>query len=435
MIDLLMKRTTPKLLIIALMALTLIPFGQGSFASNLHAEALLNTGLPDLSTDNNGLLNPDLHLPSVTHFWPTELEMNSMMPGGNTSAESVFSYNFITAGSASTIADDYENLRSEASAQAEVIFRQGLYFGFAFMVILLNLVCFFLFEERVFLYYFLALTGITATLLFSDGLFTLFGMEQALNPKAIQATLLLAAMGCSALFASAYLNLHEFFPKLKWIALVQFTVAGLFTIAAWFTSDPIFAHLSNLVVFGMMSCYFLCGVMLFSRKNYAKFYVIAYAIPLLFAVDFFVLRNLGIEFLFTEAIHVKAAALVEMLVMTYAIVYRMQAIKEENILRQTEMRIFLKQQEALTSRQKTEKLIEDVYLENLIMHYDLDGFEIKLLQYISEGKDNTKIARKLKVTETDIEEMTKELYHKLEISEHIKEDYRIVESQPDYIYN
>ena len=99
------------------------------------------------------------------------------------------------------------------------------------------------------------------------------------------------------------------------------------------------------------------------------------------------------------------------------------------------MRIFLRQQEALSSRQKTEKLIEDVYLENLIMHYDLDGLEIKLLQYISEGKDNTKIARKLKTTEADVEELTKELYHKLEISEHIKEDFRMVESQPDYIYN
>ena len=59
------------------------------------------------------------------------------------------------------------------------------------------------------------------------------------------------------------------------------------------------------------------------------------------------------------------------------------------------------------------KLMEDVYLENLIMHYDLDGLEIKLLQYISEGKDNTKIARKLKTTEAEVEELTKELYQKL----------------------
>ena len=69
------------------------------------------------------------------------------------------------------------------------------------------------------------------------------------------------------------------------------------------------------------------------------------------------------------------------------------------------------------------------------MHYDLDGFEIKLLQYISEGKDNAKIARKLNTTEADIEDMTKELYEKLEIGEQIQQDYRMVEQQPDYIYN
>ena len=79
--------------------------------------------------------------------------------------------------------------------------------------------------------------------------------------------------------------------------------------------------------------------------------------------------------------------------------------------------------------------MEDMYLENLIMHYDLDGLEIKLLQYISEGKENEKIARKLKMSEEDIDDLTKDLYQKLEISEHIQEDYRIVESQPDYIYN
>ncbi len=98
------------------------------------------------------------------------------------------------------------------------------------------------------------------------------------------------------------------------------------------------------------------------------------------------------------------------------------------------MRIFLKRQEVL-NRTNTQKLMQDMYLENLIMQYDLDGLEIKLLQYISEGKDNAKIARKLKTTEIEIELFTKELYNKLEIGDHIKEDYRMVESQADYIYN
>jgi DNA-binding NarL/FixJ family response regulator len=57
------------------------------------------------------------------------------------------------------------------------------------------------------------------------------------------------------------------------------------------------------------------------------------------------------------------------------------------------------------------------------------------LQYISEGKENTKIARKLKLTEDEVVDYTKDLYKKLEISEHIQEDYSLLDNQPDYIYN
>jgi len=41
------------------------------------------------------------------------------------------------------------------------------------------------------------------------------------------------------------------------------------------------------------------------------------------------------------------------------------------------------------------------------------------LQYISEGKANKKIANKLKIKENDVVDYTKDLYEKLQISEHI----------------
>ena len=162
--------------------------------------------------------------------------------------------------------------------------------------------------------------------------------------------------------------------------------------------------------------------------------MIALAIPLLFSLDFFVFKKLGIYFLSTESSHLKAASIVEMFLMTFAIVYRMRAVKEEFNMRQNEMRIFLKRQEVL-NRTNTKELMQDIHIENLIMQYDLDGLEIKLLQYISEGKSNAKIARKLKTTEIEIESYTKELYNKLKVGDHIKEDYNMVETQADYIYN
>ncbi|MDX1462825.1 MAG: 7TM-DISM domain-containing protein [Marinirhabdus sp.] len=317
---------------------------------------------------------------------------------------------------------------------ARTSFKQGMYYGFALMVLLVNLMCYFIFEERLFLFYCLALAGVTAVFFYNDGIHHLFGMSTPSEPFLMQTFLLWVATSFSALFASKYLTLEEFFPKLKFITSPLIIIGGVLIGAAYLAEGTTIAYTANFVSISVLVCYFGASVFLFSRKNYAKFYAIAAFIPLLFAVDFFVLKNIGVNFLSTEATHIKIAGLIEMLILTYAIVYRMRAIKEEHEMRQTEMRIFLKRQEAI-NRQSAVKLMEEVYLENLIMHYDLDGLEIKLLQYISEGKENSKIARKLKTTEADVEELTKELYEKLEIGEQIQEDFRLLDSQPDYLYN
>lgn len=320
------------------------------------------------------------------------------------------------------------------SAAGKSLFKDGFFYGLALMVVLLNLICYFLFEEKVFLFYSIALASLTMVLFNNDGLLSLFGLATIENGFITGSVLLALAVGAGAVFAQKYLNIAEFYPKLKWITSLMFMSASILIFTAWATKSLEIVIAAHTLLFSILITYFGAGVLLFSRKNYAKFYVIAASIPLLFAIDFYLLKPLGFHFLFTETVHLKFALFAEMIILTYAIMFRMKAIKEEHVMRQTEMRIFLKRQESM-SRHNVEKLMEDMYLENLIMHYDLDGLEIKLLQYISEGKENEKIARKLKMTEEDIEDLTKELYQKLEISEHIQEDYRIVESQPDYIYN
>lgn len=347
------------------------------------------------------------------------------------------SYKYIDAGNRVPVGNSGTQaaIVNEASMSSQIIFRQGLYFGFALMLVLLNLVCFFLFEEKAFLYYSAALASMSVLLFFSDGLFGLLEFQPSANPLLSTTILTFIAVSLGAIFASKYLSLREFLPKFKNVGFGLVGLSLLLILAGWISSNPAYLHGANAILYTVAVTYFMAGVYLFSKKNYAKFFVIATFVPLLFCIDFFVLKPMGINFLSAQTAHIKAASIAEMLIITYAIMYRMQAIKEENMLRQAELRIFLKRQEVHTARRKTEKLVEDVYLENLIMHYDLDGLEIKLLQYISEGKDNTKIARKLKTSEHDIEELTKELYEKLEIGEQIQQDYRLVDSQPDYIYN
>ena len=72
-------------------------------------------------------------------------------------------------------------------------------------------------------------------------------------------------------------------------------------------------------------------------------------------------------------------------------------------------------------RVELERIIKGVYLENIIMKNNLAYIEIKILQYISEGNPNTKIAHKLKIKETEVVNYTKFLYYKPPHTKHIEE--------------
>ena len=313
-------------------------------------------------------------------------------------------------------------------------FWQGLFYGVVLLLVIINFVSFVLFDEKIYLVYGSSLVALAAFLFFSDGFMAFFDMHNVYNVEIVKASFYLVTAIASAIFGSYFLNLNTLFPKLKFVATGVFAAAAITLISGWFLETELFAVASNVLATAVIMTYFIMGIRLFSQKNYVKLYVIAMAFPILFTLDYLLSGPFSLSFLHIELTHIKGAVLVQILMLTYAILYRMKEIKEENLIKQTELKIFLKRQE-MTSRQKTEKHIEDVYLENVIMQYDLDGFEIKLLQFISEGKTNEKICRKLKLSENDLEEATNELYTKLEIREHIKEDYHMVESQPDFIYN
>ena len=98
-------------------------------------------------------------------------------------------------------------------ASATVIgnsFGTGMFYGFAIMVVLLNLVCFFLFDEKLFLFYALTLTAIGTLLFLSDGLMPLMGISEISNPQAIESLLVLATCSFGAWFAS---KVFKCFPK------------------------------------------------------------------------------------------------------------------------------------------------------------------------------------------------------------------------------
>ena len=95
----------------------------------------------------------------------------------------------------------------------------GFYYGFSFLIILYNLIFFFLFKDKVFIYY----SFFQATLCFGiftmDGMLNFYNIFGNLNEFLMVANYLLMAF-FSSKFAVSYLFLDTYFPRLKRLTFI-----------------------------------------------------------------------------------------------------------------------------------------------------------------------------------------------------------------------
>jgi hypothetical protein len=314
------------------------------------------------------------------------------------------------------------------------IFSNGIFYGFVLMLVLLNVFCYALFKDKTFGLFALGMTTLSALIFQFDGLAALFTLEFTESLFLEIGTLwLLAAL--FSVFSHQYLLAKEYAPKLK---ILSGILLSLSLVAVGFYAlleSTLYLQVAQVILMTLVGRYLFLGILRAKDSGYAKIFIIALTPFLIILTDQLIYNQLGQSLFGLSDGLLKISATLLVLTMTYGLLYRMQSLKGEQDMRQLEMRIFMDRQEAFTARAKTEKLVEDLYLENLIMQYDLDGFEIKLLQYISEGKTNAVIAKKMKTTVEEIEDRTKDLYQKLDIAEQIREDQTLLQSQPDYLYN
>ncbi|MDA9128364.1 7TM-DISM domain-containing protein [Flavobacteriaceae bacterium] len=314
------------------------------------------------------------------------------------------------------------------------IFSNGIFYGFVLMLVLLNSFCYALFKDKTFGLFALGMTTLSALIFQFDGLAALFTLEFTESLFLEIGTLwLLAAL--FSVFSHQYLLAKEYAPKLKILSGILLSLSLVSVGFYALLESTLYLQVAQVILMTLVGRYLFLGILRAKDSGYAKIFIIALTPFLIVLTDQLIYNQLGQSLFGLSDGLLKISATLLVLTMTYGLLYRMQSLKGEQDMRQLEMRIFMDRQEAFTARAKTEKLVEDLYLENLIMQYDLDGFEIKLLQYISEGKTNAVIAKKMKTTVEEIEDRTKDLYQKLDIAEQIREDQTLLQSQPDYLYN
>ncbi|MCP9768108.1 hypothetical protein EGI22_09300 [Lacihabitans sp. LS3-19] len=287
----------------------------------------------------------------------------------------------------------------------------GLYYGLGIVIVILNLFYFFNFKEITFLYYSFFLTGILFTILFRDGLVP-FVFNSSWLAKDGEVIFHFATVSFGILFASEYLRHQLHFPKLKFFAFLNSLATLIFFSIYIGTNRFIWFGLAQLSGITLLSIYWISSLLLFRKNTFSAFFAIAYSFILLLTIDFFILPIFGLPNLGITTSLMKISSVFEMLILSYAVVYRMRILQKEN--KDIQASLFKRTSQIEKLEEELNKL--KLGVKNNITTADLSGREVEILTMIANGVPTKEMADKLFLSVNTIKYHVKNLYDKLEIS-------------------
>lgn len=294
----------------------------------------------------------------------------------------------------------------------------GGYYGIVLMVIALNLIYYFSLKDETFLYYSLFLASINISFMGLDGSVYIFFDNDYLELICILFHFLIQVFG--SLFASKFLQLKRFSSKLNLIGRLSLFLPFMFYACFLINRNFLFYALGDLLGLIVLSFYWFLGVLLVRKETYARFFVVGYSLILFMGFFYLVPLDFGINYFSVSFIFLKLGALFEMMVLTYAVTYRVKKLKEENIFFKTEIKTHvneLYQLKKVLKKQKENKI--NINLNNKIKElkdtYTLTEREVDVVLKIAKGSSNKQIAEDLFISVSTVKYHTKNLYEKLNV--------------------
>jgi DNA-binding CsgD family transcriptional regulator len=288
----------------------------------------------------------------------------------------------------------------------------GFYYGFAFLTIVYSLFYFFLFKDEAFLYYALLLSSVSFGLFILDGMLNFFDLSDSVNDFLNIINYVFLAI-FSSKFANSYLFLDNHFPNHKKLSYSLSTATIITVILYLIFKSYYLILLVNIFVFTILFSYWMYAVLLFRKNVYTKFLVFADAMILFTAIDFFILKFLGICIIHIDAMSIKLGAFLEMILLSIAVLYRMKSLKAEYRHMRNEIIKFSAQ--LASQKQSINRL-------DLLSVREREIFNLIVL--INTNKE---IAHELNVSVNTVKFHIKNIYEKLEISSR-KEAFTIAET-------
>lgn len=288
-------------------------------------------------------------------------------------------------------------------------FMNGVYYGFALMVLIVNLFFYFSLKDTTFLFYCFFLIAITLVISGYDGLLGTVLPVSFLAYNNLFTHFLISIFG--ALFANQFLNIKYYLPKSNRIGVCLLFIAMCNYLLFIPTHQYLFVAIANTFSLLALLHYWIIGVMLLKKHKFAKFFVLGYSLVLFSSFLFIIHVDWGLNTYAVSLDLIKFGSLFEMLILTYAITYRVTILQNENERFKKEIKNYLNKINLLKSTTTIE-----ADMENLITKNNLSDREADVLLLIFKGYTNRRIGDELFISLNTVKYHIRNIYQKLNIN-------------------
>jgi len=305
----------------------------------------------------------------------------------------------------------------------------GLYYGLAIMVFVLNITFYIALKDKSFLYYSLFMACINISFTAFDGTAYLYFSQDIFDDFLIIFHLLIQVFG--ALFASKFLNLKYFYPRLNILGMSFITIPASFYFLFYITNNFLYFAIGDFLGLLVLAYYWAMGFVMIKKEEFAKYFVIGYCMVLFAAIFYLTPLNFGLTTLTATFNQLKFGNILEMLVLTYAITRRVQKLQEENNNYRNELKIYLDEIYGLKEQLKNSNTKEaettlNAKIEKIKNTHNLTDREVDILLKITEGLSNSEIADALYISINTVKYHTRNLYEKLDVKKRTEISSKII---------
>jgi DNA-binding CsgD family transcriptional regulator len=283
------------------------------------------------------------------------------------------------------------------------------YYGVAFLIILYNFFYYVLFKDDTFLHYSLFLGFMCLGIFTMDGMLHFYSINERLIEVIIVLNYTFLAY-FSSKFVHRYLFLDKNYPKLK---RFSYTVGAAIIISAifYFIFKSYYYLLTlNILVFLLLLIYWIVTILLFNKNFYNKILALGYVLILFSAIDYFILKLIGVSIVNINATSIKVGAFLEMTILSIAILYRMKILKEENDFMREKIISY-----AIKIKNLSEEISDEKQLTSGRLETVLSIREEEIFQLIVDGKSNKEIGDLLNISVNTVKFHVKNIYEKLQV--------------------